>query len=259
MIIAVSDVHLGCQGSQKDVFMRFLDACDTARIDHLVLCGDIFDFWRRNNAQVIVENADVLEKLGRIRAKDVYYIVGNHDYYLYRISHRYDGHFHIPVHKSVRLTDGGRRFYFIHGYEIDVLANYEPLSIESYENFCERMCFSEDLIGEYASNFWNWFENRKIAWWKMKVINTSQQHQRLDLHRMRALAASKGRYFLLGMHPEEYLVYGHTHDPYVSADGMVANTGCWFDEQNGRRHRNTYVRIEDGKMEVKDFDEKNFP
>ena len=84
MIIVVSDVHLGCQSSNKKEFMQFLEMCDTPEIDHLVLLGDILDFWRRNNAHVIVENSDVLEKIGHLKAKKIHYVVGNHDYYILR-------------------------------------------------------------------------------------------------------------------------------------------------------------------------------
>ena len=90
MIIAVSDVHLGCKTSNRESFLRFLEKCDTPAIDHLVLLGDILDFWRRNNSAVIMENEAILEKLASLRAKNVHYIVGNHDYLIMRISKRYE-------------------------------------------------------------------------------------------------------------------------------------------------------------------------
>lgn len=254
MIIVVSDVHLGTQNSNKKEFMSFLETCNSNEVEHLVLLGDILDFWRRNNAQVVVENSDVLEKIGHLKAKKVHYVVGNHDYYVLRLSRRYaNDYFHFPVSKSLRLTDGDSKFYLTHGYELEVLANLEPISIENYESFCDRMCFSEDVLGEYASNLWNWYENRKGAWWKMKVIKTGPQI-REELNRIKTLAMAKGKYMLLGMHPGEKLVFGHTHDPFVSDDGMVANSGCWFNEFNRSSHRNTYIRIEGGKAEVKVYD-----
>ncbi|WP_424357629.1 metallophosphoesterase [Methanocella sp. MCL-LM] len=254
MIVVVSDVHLGCQYSNKQEFMQFLDMCDTPDIDHIIFLGDILDFWRRNNAQVVVENSDVLEKIGHLKAKNVHYVVGNHDYYILRLSRRYSNdYFHFPVSKSLRLTDGDSRFYFIHGYELEVMANLEPLSIENYEAFCDRMCFSEDVLGEYASNLWNWFENRKGSWWKMKVIKGGP-HVKEEVNRIRELAMAKGKYMLLGMHPGEKLVFGHTHEPFVSDDGMVANTGSWFNEFNKARHQNTFITIEDGQAKVRVFD-----
>lgn len=258
MIIVVSDVHIGTPNSDKKEFMRFLDACNKTEIDHLVFLGDILDFWRRNNSQVVIENSDVLEKIGTMKAKNVHYVIGNHDYYIMRLAKRYDEFFHFPVTKSLRLKDGESNFYFIHGYELEVLANMEPLSIENYERFCERMCFSEDVLGEYASNLWNWFENRKGSWWRVKVIRGGPR-VREEVNRIKTLAMARGKYLLLGMHPGEKLVFGHTHVPFLSEDGTVANSGCWFNEYNSPNHKNTYIKIVDGQMEVKAFDEKSFP
>lgn len=50
MITAVSDLHFGFDKCNKDAFMRFVDTYDFTGTDHLVLLGDILDFWRRNNA-----------------------------------------------------------------------------------------------------------------------------------------------------------------------------------------------------------------
>lgn len=255
MIIAVSDVHLGCEGSNREAFMSFLSRCDSTDVDHLVLLGDILDFWRRNNAQVVIENADVLDRIACLKAKNVHYIIGNHDYSIMRLSKRYEESYHFPVHRSLRLTDGGTKLYFTHGYEMEVLTTYEPLSVEAYEKFCERMCYSEDILGEYANNLWNWIENRKGSWWRYRAIRTDSRN-RADEDRIRGLALSRGKYILLGMHPDEKLIFGHTHDPFVSPDNMVANTGSWFLEPgaNNGRPRNTYIKIVDGKLELKTFD-----
>ncbi|OPY30318.1 MAG: UDP-2,3-diacylglucosamine hydrolase [Methanocella sp. PtaU1.Bin125] len=257
MIIAVSDVHLGCDGSNRDAFIDFLRMCDTPDVEHLVLLGDILDFWRRNNAQVVIENSDVLDMISGLKAKNVHYVVGNHDYSILRLSKRYDGHYQFPVQRSLRLTDGGVKLYFIHGFEMEVLTTYEPLSVEAYEKFCERMCYSEDVLGEYASNLWNWIENRKGAWWRYRSIRTDSRNP-TDENKIRGLALSKGKYLLLGMQRDEKLIFGHTHDPFLSPDNMVANTGSWFVCHGGNNGclLNTYVKIVDGKMELKRFDGK---
>ncbi len=258
MIIVVSDVHLGCKVSNRESFLRFLEKCDTPAIDHLVLLGDILDFWRRNNSCVIMENEAILEKLASLHAKNVHYVVGNHDYLIMRISKRYEDHYPLQVTRSLRLEDGGNPFYFIHGYELDVLANMEPLSIESYEKFCERMCFSEDILGTYVSNLWTIIENRRGSWWRLKTIG-DQPASSTSIEKINNLARSKSKYLLLGMHPGERLVFGHTHMPFISEDGMVANTGCWMCDPEKPNVQNTYLKIENGTMELKTFDEDSFP
>jgi UDP-2,3-diacylglucosamine pyrophosphatase LpxH len=62
MIIVVSDVHLGYDESEKykcdkDNFNNFIDS-ELTKLkanDHLVLLGDILDFWRKNCVEATVE------------------------------------------------------------------------------------------------------------------------------------------------------------------------------------------------------------
>jgi UDP-2,3-diacylglucosamine pyrophosphatase LpxH len=100
MIIIVSDVHLGYDKSDKDNFDRFIDS-ELEKLDendHLVLLGDIVDFWRKNSIDVTVEykketwkgeikttNKEglIIKKLYDLKKKkriQVHYVVGNHDY-----------------------------------------------------------------------------------------------------------------------------------------------------------------------------------
>lgn len=255
MITVVSDIHIGFDRCNKEDFLRFLDTCNTADIDHLVLLGDILDFWRRNNAQVVVEkeNEKILAKLSNLNVKNIYYVVGNHDYYLLRLNERYAGNYPFSISKSLRLEDGGRKFYFIHGYELEVLANLEPLSIESYEKFSEKMCFTEDVLGWFASHLWDLPEKRGGVW-KQTGIMKKPPYERKDIDKVYNLAVSKAAYMLLGMKRDENLVFGHTHRPFINKEGTVVNTGSWVDEPElSKEYQNSYVEISDGKIKLKYF------
>ena len=146
MILAVSDIHLGYKECNRDAFSKFLDEYGSKEIEHLVIVGDFFDLWRRNNAKLITENEDIIEKIGNINAKNIHYIVGNHDYYMLNLGKRYGDNFPFTLSKNLRLEDGGNKFYFTHGYEFEVLS-LEPMTLETYEEFSNKMCFSEDVIG----------------------------------------------------------------------------------------------------------------
>jgi UDP-2,3-diacylglucosamine pyrophosphatase LpxH len=262
MIVAVSDVHLGYEKSNGKDFSRFLEKCDSAGIDHLVLLGDVLDFWRRNNAEVVTEkeNAKILDKIARLNVKNIHYIVGNHDYYLLRLNERYAGNYPFIISKSLRLEDGGRKFYFIHGYELEVLANLEPLSIENYEKFSENMCFAENVIGGLASFLWGFVEKECMQAQIRKMRKSPHLREKID--KIYNIAISQARYMLIGMKPDEGLVYGHTHRPFINKGRTVANTGSWVDEVNElskEKSQNKYVKISNGLMELKTFDEKNFP
>ncbi|HEY3273171.1 MAG TPA: UDP-2,3-diacylglucosamine diphosphatase [Methanocella sp.] len=258
MIIVISDVHLGYGRSNSESLRKFLEQCAEIDIEHFVILGDLMDFWRTNNAKVIVDYQNILGQIGRLEAKNVYYIPGNHDYLIHRLARRYPEHYPFKVSKKLVLEDGGTRFNFVHGYELEVLASLEPMTIELYEQFSDRMCFSQRVIGGFATWVWGLVENRNEI-----TANVGQMrlppHERSNFDRERALATSAGAYLVLGMHPGEKLVYGHTHKPFINEDKTVANTGSWVDEGPGDRPRNTYIRIEEGRMELRAFGKNPFP
>lgn len=45
-------------------------------------------------------------------------------------------------------------------------------------------------------------------------------------------------------------MFGHTHKPFISEDGMVANTGYWVCDPEKSDVQNTYLKIENGAMEL---------
>ena len=258
MIIAVSDVHLGIVKSNRESFREFLECCTSLEIEHFVILGDLMDFWRNNNAKVIVENQDILELIGRLNAKNTYYIPGNHDYYIHRFAERFQDFYPFKVSKRLRLIDGGQVFNFTHGYELEVLASFEPMTVEMYERWSERMCLGQNIAGGIASQLWEMIGNRHEAEAKVELMR-KPPFERESLDKVSRLATSGGAYLVLGMKPGEKLVYGHTHRPSINEKKTVANTGSWVDEGPADRPRNTYVTIEDGRMELKVFDKEHFP
>ena len=82
MIIAVSDLHLGDPLSNKPGFKQFIDEFlkpKSDEITHLVLLGDVFDFWRRDSPTVLLDNLDILNSISSL-GFHVIYAVGNHDF-----------------------------------------------------------------------------------------------------------------------------------------------------------------------------------
>jgi UDP-2,3-diacylglucosamine pyrophosphatase LpxH len=251
MIIVVSDVHLGYEKSNKNDFLRFLEECDSKNIEHFVLLGDILDLWRRNNVEIVKENAEILSKIANLNAQNKYYIIGNHDYYLLKLNERYEKNYPFVISKSLRLMDGESNFYFMHGYELEVMANLEPLKIESYEEFSENMCFAEDRTGWILDNVWDAFEKIKAVKDKFVMMKKNPQ-ERIDIDKIYDFAVSEAAYILLGKKPDEKFVFGHTHRPFITKNGNVANTGSWVDELS-RNFQNSYVEISNGEMKLKFF------
>jgi len=75
-ILAVSDCHLGYKRCNLDAIVDFLNHYQNTEVDHFILLGDIYDFWRRNNADLIKENDEIMAKLNDLKAKNIYYVAG---------------------------------------------------------------------------------------------------------------------------------------------------------------------------------------
>jgi len=264
VIIAVSDVHLGWKDEGKQQrFMNFLERCDSPEIDHLVLLGDIFDFWRRSNGKIfcaegctcsgkaaeqtrekVKNNAEIIARLGQLQAKNVHYVVGNHDYLIYRLSKRNPKTYPFEVSKSLPLEEDGKRYFFTHGYDIDVYATMESLmSLDQYENVSECLCFLTDKTGWLASCLWGLSEKILELRDKVGSMQKPPEEREEDLDTITTFALSPAAFLFLGMGARDNLVYGHTHIPgSTKLDGgrYVANTGFWSGNDQC-----WYVKIDD--------------
>jgi predicted phosphodiesterase len=98
-----------------------------------------------------------------------------------------------------------------------------------YEDFSERMCFSEDLIGELAGYVWSLIRGSDL---KDKLSNNPRTRlaSTEELNRIYKLSVSQGKSFILGMKTDERLVFGHTHGPFINKDKTVVNTGPWVND-----------------------------
>jgi len=252
LIIAVSDVHLGYSRSNRDQFKQFLAEVGgtLGKSDSFVLLGDIFDFWRRKNVAIVLENEDVLEEIENISA-DLSFVPGNHDFTF--AAPGLAGEPFIKVQKSLTLRDDGVKFSFIHGYQLEVLANLEPLAIEEYEQLCISLCQrTGDFFGDLLSILWDTLQlSFKRGDRRRDMIQAIDQipEKRRGMHVVDQLARSRARHLFLGVGAEDRLVFGHTHRPFI--DERVANTGCWVSDSPVQ---NTYVEIQGGAMQLKHFD-----
>jgi UDP-2,3-diacylglucosamine pyrophosphatase LpxH len=249
MILVVSDVHLGFDKCNRDEFLDFLNKYQGTEIDHLVLLGDIFDFWRCNNAEVVEKNDAIMVKINDLNAKNIHYIAGNHDYYLLDLNKRYTYPF--IVSKYLRLEEGGKSFFFIHGHELEAILWEFPASLEIYEKLSNQMCFNKDSAGQILSRIWDikGLLNKR----RFRKDMYKEPNQRKNIDKVYNFAVSSGKYFLLGMKPDENLVFGHTHRPFINQDKTVVNTGSWVDELPSKDYQNSYVEISEGQMELKFF------
>lgn len=271
MIIVVSDVHLAEKKDDPQVkvddakFLEFLDYIASHHLKDggdLVLLGDIIDLWRRDFAKALVESDAVISKLIEMGSNvNVHYLAGNHDFHMLKMSNLMPDMFPFHVTKELRLEEGGNKFFFIHGYQLEVLANPYYKSMSAYETFSEGLCLAGDDTGNAASKLWETIEASKSALDGLKRLPTdirsalasmiSPPEDRLSgPHKIYSeidkIAMSNARAVYLGMDKKEILIFGHTHEPFPEVENGAINTGSWK-----KRPCRDYAYLEINECQVK--------
>lgn len=271
MIVVVSDVHLTERREDRKVerddqefreFLTHLEGNILSDGGDLVILGDLIDFWRRDFAKALMEMEDVISVLTGFKDDvKVYYVVGNHDYYMLKLKETLARDFPFEnVAECIRLQDGGEKFFFTHGYQLEVLANPYYKSLTAYKCFAENLCLAGDDTGNAASELWDMIQSSKSVIDDLRRVPHDLRGALKSMmegpeDRLRGrheaaltidnLAKSKSRAVYLGMWIDEYLIFGHTHMPFVDEQHRVANVGSW--KKSPCKEYN-YMLIQDGTV-----------
>ncbi|WP_094228610.1 UDP-2,3-diacylglucosamine diphosphatase [Methanolobus psychrotolerans] len=267
-IIAVSDVHLGMKGAKEQEFVNFIEEAKLKGVEHLVLLGDIIDIWRRDFIKAVLECSRSLTLLNDLADKmKVHYIVGNHDFYLLRLSELLGKNFPFEVKKSTVIKSKNQEFFFFHGYQLEVLCNPYYKSMKTYETFSEQMCLAGDDTGNAADAAWKLFQSSRSILDSLKRIPENpldalrsmmkppeERIRNFNKHNViepiEELAGAETRHFLFDIHPGQHLIYGHTHHQYLKKENKVANTGSWG---FGDDKKLEYIEIVNDEVMLKEF------
>jgi len=249
MIVVVSDIHLGYERCNREDFKEFIHTLNNREIGHLILLGDILDFWRSSPHQATEENNDILSALEDLDTT-VSYVVGNHDF-LFIDSQLLP----LTFTKTLTLESGSRTFQFIHGYQIE----FHPV-LDFYEGICQALCTVEGGTKEILNVAWDYYQHNlqqelgksehRACWQTLtrssldpiiRYLLTSPEDEPLhtEITQARVSEYREGT----GMDPKDILIYGHTHHPYIYE--REANAGCWI--QNSHMP-NSYLTIKDGEI-----------
>ncbi len=257
MIVAISDLHLGYSESNRDDIDHFLDSSlvrNLSKSDHFVLAGDGLDFWRTNSVTALIRNDKTVRKILDLqRTTNLHYLVGNHDYLMGRFAERAGdvSYRSFDLRQSLRLSDGGKSFFFVHGYELEVLASLWPLTIENYEKIAYRMCYQRTLIGRFLSLLGGL--SRPLKSRAPKTVRIMlRPEDRKELSKVDELAKNGMAHVIYGLSDDEILVFGHTHRPIppTPSPGSVINLGSWVHDSPGC---NKYLVIKNGAPTLKQF------
>ena len=175
-IVALSDVHWGASDSLHEEFREFLTSyLERKPTRHLVLLGDIVDFWRMNKEECFMSGWQLREPLSVIKergyAERIHFIIGNHDCnfqsLMGSVVHDFD------IRKSIRLKSGDRKFFFIHGHQLEYR---RARRLFDWIGCPFLVGVGGTIIGRQLDSVWNYFDRklrprikRSIAFLKKKT------------------------------------------------------------------------------------------
>jgi UDP-2,3-diacylglucosamine pyrophosphatase LpxH len=239
-IVIVSDTHLGYSNSNSQAFESFLDWMSQRNdVESFVILGDFIDMWRRDASGLFLEFNNITQKIISMMQKmQVYCVAGNHDYHLIKLE---DHGYPLQFQKDLSLQVDGITYRFYHGWEFD-MAQQPPVMELLCRNF-------SDEGGQLRSDAWNELKNMgkeildplKDLFDKHKGGDKYIQHLLLGPNdRLGNNLSEVEKRAFENIKNGEILVFGHTHRPFVSSQGNLANSGSWLSDENTN---NTYIEI----------------
>lgn len=243
-IVVAGDVHLGAATADVEAFDAFLDDLrdGTVPAGRLVLVGDVWDLVRRDPFGAAFETSETVTRLKRLtRRLPVDLVVGNHDAALRGL----DGdRYGVDFRDGLVLDSGGTSVRFCHGNGFDRLQS--------------------DRVSRYLAGPGDRGDVDPTRGLKDPVVarlregvRTGRRQLRSAVRAARGLEPDPGAVFgrrerrahrYLAAIPEDKLVYGHTHSPYVHPDNVAANPGSW---KTTAPVHGTYLVVEDGHIALR--------
>jgi UDP-2,3-diacylglucosamine pyrophosphatase LpxH len=245
-VLVAGDVHLGAANADVEAFDSFLDwVYREHRADaELVLLGDVLDLVRRDPFGCVWEMSETVTRIRRLAAEmPVSFIYGNHDTYLRTLDTAlYD----VTFRDQHVIESGGARIRFRHGMAFDR--------------------FHSDRLSEYLSGPGDLGDIDPTRGLKDPVVAKGRE---LIQDGKRGLRAAFGTlrggrpvettpfprresraHAYLDTIPEDKLVFGHTHTPYVHPENIAANPGSW--KTTAPLH-NTFLDIQGGDITLHQY------
>ncbi|MBA1341244.1 MAG: UDP-2,3-diacylglucosamine hydrolase [ANME-2 cluster archaeon] len=262
--IVVSDVHLGIEYSNRSKFIDFIDNLGDD-VDRLVLLGDILEFWRRDPVGVMLENIDIIQKFMSLEPEiTVSYVIGNHDFHLIYFDQSYFG-IKFDLKRDLSLEYGGTKYRFIHGHQLE---NKRFGTLKTYETFADSLCMAGDDVGMAADIIWEKIgeggrggildtvrnilisifssdppPKDSLPWIKERIVEIMLEPEELMIKKYEEYAVE----LVNEKYNGEFLIYGHSHKPYVKMEINLANSGSWV------KGSSDYLEIDEHGVVLKSY------
>lgn len=233
----ISDAHLGVNPplsvpNREQALVRFMESIK-GKASHLVIVGDLFEFWYEYNDYVCRNHMDLFFAMRELVKSgcEVHLLQGNHDFAYGDFFPKSLG---VQTHKELVLEIQGKRVYFRHG---DGVAKSD---------------FGYRLFRRVLDFPLNRFLFRQLhPDWGMALARFVGRNSR-KVGESRVIKMDEYLYWgnrMLEKSGCSYCILGHHHISGIwnVENGIVASAGDWMKKL-------TYLRMEAGELVIQNFD-----
>jgi UDP-2,3-diacylglucosamine pyrophosphatase LpxH len=234
-ILVLSDLHLGTYGSHAEELLSYLRSVE---VDTIILNGDIVDIWQFKKRYFPEPHFQVLKEfISKIcSGTKVYYLTGNHDDLLRKISPIQIANFQL-IDKLVMNIDG-KKVWFFHGDVFDSLVNHSKfiakLGGKGYDLLIRINRVINRMLKAMGKQPYSFSKKVKSSVKKAAKHISDFETTAADL------AISNGY---------KYVVCGHIHEPIIkelNSEGesvIYMNSGDWVESLTSLEYANGEWKI----------------
>jgi len=233
----ISDAHLGVNppGAVPDrekALVRFIESIK-GKSSHLVVVGDLFEFWYEYNDYVCRNHFDLFFAMRELVKSgcEVHLLQGNHDF---AYGDFFPESLGVQTHKELVLEIQGKRVYFRHGDGV-AKSDFGYRLFRRVLDFPLNRFLFRQIHPDWGMALARFVgrNSRKVG--ESRVIKMEEYLQWAN----RMLQKTGSSYCILGHH--------HVSGIWNVENGTVASAGDWMKKL-------TYLRMEAGELNILNFD-----
>lgn len=234
LFVADSHFHLHPDPVEARRVAHFVELLDIARnADHIILLGDIFDFWFDYPNFRLKGYEEILAGLDRVAAAGtrIHFVGGNHDIWAAAYLHRRYGS--APGGGPLTLALGPLRVRLVHGDGL-LGRDWAYATFRAVVRHGPAVALAKALHPELLFRLSTWLSGKSRA-------ATREEALAIERKAHRWLCAQRDPAW-------DLMVIGHVHHPLLTASGgrRFACLGGWLD-------RLGYAVLQDGEFRLLDF------
>ena len=234
----ISDAHLGVNppGSvpnREQALVRFMESIK-GKASHLVIVGDLFEFWYEYNDYVCRNHMDLFFAMRELVKSgcEVHLLQGNHDFAYGDFFPKSLG---VLTHKELKLDIQGKKVYFRHGDGV-AKSDFGYRLFRRVLDFPLNRFLFRQLHPDWGMALARFVgrNSRKVG--ESRIIKMEEYLQWAN----RMLEKMGCSYCILGHH--------HISGIWNVENGTVASAGDWMKKL-------TYLRMEAGELDILNFND----